>query len=77
MLDTGYTYGGTTLSHVAAEWRGAQVPGILLDWSYTPRQIRRHAADIIRRWRALDDAIANTPAASATFENTFGAVTVQ
>jgi hypothetical protein len=53
------------------------VPGILLDWSYTPRQIRRHASDIIRRWRALDDAIANTPAANATFENTFGAVAVQ
>jgi hypothetical protein len=52
----------------------SQVPGVLLDWSYTPRQIRNHAADIIRRWQALDDAIASTPASSATFENTFGAV---
>ena len=51
-----------------------QVPGVLLDWSYTPRQIRNHAADIIRRWQALDDAIASLPASSATFENTFGAV---
>lgn len=51
-----------------------QVPGVLLDWSYTPRQIRNHAAEIIRRWQALNDAIACIPASSATFENTFGAV---
>jgi hypothetical protein len=47
---------------------------ILLDWELTPRQIRAASAELIKKWRALDDAIAAQSGSDASFASTFGAM---